>query len=284
MAWPDTQAQTSTTPEQPEGIFWNLVHRSPTPELETPLKHLNDVLFIPSEDSQPVNSAVWKSSVRSRYRMLFDLKNRATIGMPRSELQSLLGVPEAEGVPRPWRKEQVEYYSVVMPTGECVSLELTYKSERLYYLRLQQYSTVGFRDVRETDWFKTNFNCNNIARKLNERYFLVGAPTKLLPQIIGHAKHRAGTQFYSVGSIELEYSEDNLKVKRFRVNYENAGKNMLADWEDKDLRRDPRCFADLSAYNQLSWRDNILVNPTTVKFTSEEWEIEPKHRTRLIFD
>lgn len=265
--------------------------RDPTP------KELHNAFELPSTLSQKFDSQRWKNSQAERWTMLFDLPQSSLYGKSKDEGRALLGQPDTPSR-FSWRSHSTDLYSLGDCGSESVFLEVSYNSGPegsyksrhggLFCFRLM-YVPNGRSSNSNFGWVTNNVSGEEAAARLNENYCLVGMPVVHLCQIMGHPQRLKGTEFRVCGVFQLEYTADKKKVKRFRIFYRepSTSKMVPSNWQDQDLRPDPRCFTDaISALNaNITGLDLDFLKPAGM-FSSELWKNAAYERSRpqMLFD
>jgi hypothetical protein len=247
-----------------------------------------DSVFIYPNGSRKFEAELWKRDNKSRFAMLFDLYHLPLSKSTPEQIYSLLGLPDDTQKDYGGGRSALSvYYDVGLKYGLQTFLSVFFRDGKLESLGIQQRSEKRFRQQNQYPaWQLQNQNWKTIAHEYNRNYFIVGMPVKLISLVAGYnptdsssaedgfkkvATASSNDRVHCFGPFEFEYSLDNEKVARFRIAYgTESGKSKYTDWEDKDLRTDPRCLVRHSEYYNLKLRGEVFLG-SFMPFSKTTW-------------
>ena len=268
---------------------------------------LGDILRVenglPDEDQRTFDSAQWKRSTHHRYEMLFELQQMNLVGKTHSYVRRLLGNPDDTGFGR----DVQEYYDAGEIDHCSYRLEIDYRSGAVNGISLRNLNefSVYPRSIILSQWRTNNAQWQDLAKEINENYYIVGAPVAVLSELSSQlSSNRSATKFVEVkgpprmafiseicrdfGSLSrmyggkcqeperlsIEYEAKDGKVSRFRLvlaDIDKRGSLFFSDWQERDLRPDPRCLTTINDYRCLTDPALLLVIPNE-PFDSGNWK------------
>jgi hypothetical protein len=263
-------------------------------------QQLENAFFLPN-GHQKFESTVWKRSPEHRFAMLFELYQMNLIGRTEQEIHELLGPAQRVTKNNRGLIDQHEYFDLGTKKGSQLNLDFCYQGGRLSSFRINQHCQSDYQSVVQGDWQTTNPESRDIAENLNKYYFLVGAPVDQLrnhwelPALREYSSWLDGCPFRALAALfsfraapinpgalhgkcsnqfELECTLQNSKIKRFRLVHQSAcilGTSTYGEWQETDLRPDPRCFLTDASYSHLYGLNALLVTPN-MEFEGSAWQ------------
>lgn len=213
------------------------------------------------------DSEEWKKSICVRQSMLLDLLRVGFSQKKASLLRSALGAPK--WATKLWNQD-LEYYDLGKFQSENLFLQVSYAEQKLWSMTLVQRSESGYLHLFPGEWQFKNPDPREFAEKLNHLYCLVGAPREHLCQFIGHPEMKNGV--WHCGTIELEFTPDMKKVKRFRTTPDlNTAYKVTSAWQDKDLRKFQGSYSTAYDWLNVESPDTILFH-SMGKLDLNEWK------------
>lgn len=233
--------------------------------------------LLESKDQNELNSAVWQASESARQKMLLSLFRMNLFSKSRNAVHILLGQPSNSKA----LNKNIEDYELGNFEGEQIALQIHYYQEKPNTFYIVQHSESGYLHFKTTDWYWKDPEMKDAARDFNRSFLVVGCPVQHLCQIMGHPQKQG--DIWKCGTIELEYTPDKQKVKRFRMTPDQRVINVTTDWETADLRTVDDSYAtSMSVYLR---RDDMshLFNKPILKFDRQRWD-KCWNRDFMLFD
>lgn len=233
--------------------------------------------LLDSTDQKKFNSAIWQASEFARQKMVLSLLRMNLFSKNRNEVRILLGEPSAtrNGA------GEVDIYELGEFEGRKIALQIHYYQEKPSSLYICQHCEPGFLHFKATDWHWKDPDMKDAAKDFNRSFLVVGCPVKHLCQIMGHPQKEGA--IWKCGSIELEYTPDNQKVKRFRMAPDHHAITDTTDWETDDLRTVDGSYAtSMAVYLR---HDDLMhiFNKPLMKFDKSRWD-NCWNRDFMLFD
>ncbi|MBA3859791.1 MAG: hypothetical protein C0507_23025 [Cyanobacteria bacterium PR.3.49] len=238
-----------------------------------------DRAILESPGQRKFDSSIWKSTVPLRRYMLMDLLRSGVFSKTQAEVIELLGPPIRTGTE--WGRP-VAFYDFGTYESENIVLEVSFAENKPFFFVIGQHSEDGYFDINSTDWHWKNHDPASAAKEMNKMLFVVGAPKQHLCQFVGHPKQEGSA--WKCGPVEVEFTPDNLKVKRFRLTPDRFDiVKTTTDWEDKDLRVVPGSYTTAFDFLDLDAKPGAYFVRPFGKFDRVRWQTLG-WRSGMVFD
>ncbi|MBA3995201.1 MAG: hypothetical protein C0469_16910 [Cyanobacteria bacterium DS2.3.42] len=260
-------------------LFLNIAAKSET-DVRVPLNPFKlETELLESPAQRKFDSKAWIASVELRRYMLLDLFRSGMFNKSREDVHALLGKPLRTAIKLDARRD---YFDLGKHDGEKLALQAIYDKNRLWSFLIDQCAEGGYLHLVAGDWRWKNPEILDAAKEFNRVKYLVGAPRQHLCQFVGHPQQEGRS--WKCGCIEVEFSPDMSKVRRFRFTPDRFGViKTTTGWEDQDLRVISGSYSTGFDWQYLERNvDSVLAQPC-MKFDQANWT-QVSHRGSMMFD
>lgn len=252
------------------------------PNSNTKMPLNSDILdhaILDSPGQRKFDSRIWKSEISLRRYMLLDLIRSGVFSKTQAEVSELLGPPKRTGFE--WGRPLI-FYDLGTYQNENIILEVSFADNKPFFFLIGQHSEDGYFDIIATDWHWKNHDPKDAAKELNAALFVVGAPKQHLCQFVGHPVQEG--RAWKCGPLEIEFTSDNSKVKRFRLTPDRYDfVKTTTEWEDKDLRVVPGSYTTAFDFLDLDAKPIAYFVRPFGKFDRGGWQTYG-WRSGMVFD
>lgn len=263
-------------PESPVAASERTIAAQPLTTLIAPVPLDKALLEAPNQ--LKFDSNEWKNSIDKRQHMLVDFYQQNLLRKTPQEIHSLLGEPLQSET----NHTLDEFYDLGTYKNAQIFLDVVFLENHLVALSLGQKTHPGERYIVASAWHWENPNNSEIAKELNQHFYIVGASVNHLCHSIGQPTQDGA--YWRCGPYQFDCTPNGSRVVRFRVVADGTSTiHEDNEWQDQDLRVNKGSYSTGIDMELLSSPWEAQLAQPMQKFESKRW-LPNWSRRFMLFD